>query len=178
MRCVACWCALFWVTRATTPMCRCGGWCFSYCVRLHACVRGVMVAGSAALVGMCVRCASGLRNCEESWLRHTRDVECASLACITGAVSSAVSRVLCRSIAIAACVVACSLLHRVSLWLLCDCVTLRGIVCILSLACDCVSRGAARKGALPPRWRGSCVVRVLSVAVAAVAGSPLSTRAW
>jgi hypothetical protein len=39
--------------------------------------------------------------CEESWLRHTCDVQRASWACIAGAASSAVSRVLYRSIAIA-----------------------------------------------------------------------------
>ncbi len=71
------------------------------CWYLRACVCGVMVAGSVALVGMCVSCALGLRECEESWLRHTRDVRCASWVCIADAVSSAVSRVLCRSIAIA-----------------------------------------------------------------------------
>jgi hypothetical protein len=39
-------------------------------------VRGVMVSGSAALVGMCARCALGQRECqcEVSWLCHTRDV--------------------------------------------------------------------------------------------------------
>ncbi len=44
--------------------------------------------------------------CEASWLRHTRDhrrdVRCASWACFAGAVSSAVSGMLCHSIAIAA----------------------------------------------------------------------------
>ncbi len=62
---------------------------------------GAMVAESAALVGMCARCALGLWKCEESRLRHRRDVECASWACIAGAMSSAVSRVLYCSIAIA-----------------------------------------------------------------------------
>jgi hypothetical protein len=71
------------------------------CVSVCARVCGVMVSGSVALVGMCVGCALRLRKCEESWLRHTRDVRCASWACIAGAVSSAVSRVLWRSIAIA-----------------------------------------------------------------------------
>jgi hypothetical protein len=87
-----------------TLTCHCAGWGFKLlrrvCLRARVC--GVMVAGSAALVGMCVRCALGPRKCDESWLRHTRGVECASLACIAGAVSSAVTvaRLLCRSIAI------------------------------------------------------------------------------
>jgi hypothetical protein len=81
----------------------------------------------------------GLRECEE-WLCHRRDVECASWVCIAGAVSSAVSRALCRSIAIAdLCVVACALLHRVSLWLVCDCAALRGIVSAVDCSCVCVS---------------------------------------
>jgi hypothetical protein len=48
------------------------------CLRAHDC--GVMVAGSAALVGMCVRCALVLRKCEASWLRHTRAICNARLA--------------------------------------------------------------------------------------------------
>ncbi len=76
--------------------------------------------------------ALGLRKCED-WLRHRRDVECVSWACIVGAVSSAVSRVLYRSIAIA------DLLHRVSLWLVCDGAALREIVCAVDCSCVCVS---------------------------------------
>ncbi len=45
--------------------------------------------------------ALGLWKCEGSWLRRRRDVECVSWACIAGAVSSAVSRVLYCSIVIA-----------------------------------------------------------------------------
>ncbi len=58
--CVACRRALYWVIRAMTLTCRCGGWGLSHrvCLRAHVC--GVMVAGSVALVGMCVRCALGL----------------------------------------------------------------------------------------------------------------------
>ncbi len=50
---VACWCALFGVTRAMTLTCRCAGWGLSRRVCLCAHVWGVMVSGSAALVGMC-----------------------------------------------------------------------------------------------------------------------------
>jgi hypothetical protein len=39
-----------------------------------------MVSVSAALVGMCAAVCIGLRKCEESWLRHSRDVECARIA--------------------------------------------------------------------------------------------------
>ncbi len=68
------------------------------CVPARACAwcDGV---GSAALVGMCARCALGLRKCGASWLRLTRDVRCVSWVRIAGTVSSAASRVLCRSIA-------------------------------------------------------------------------------
>jgi hypothetical protein len=59
--------------------CRCAGWaCRVVCVCARARVCGVMVAGIAALVGMCVRRALGLGKCEASWLRHARDVRCAS----------------------------------------------------------------------------------------------------
>jgi hypothetical protein len=71
------------------------------CVSVRAWLCGAMVSGSAALVGMCARCALGLWECEESWLRHRRDAECACWACIAGAVSSAVSRVLYRSVVFA-----------------------------------------------------------------------------
>jgi hypothetical protein len=37
------------------------------------------------------------------------------------------------------CVVACALLHRVSLWLVCDCAALRGIVSAVDCSCVCVS---------------------------------------
>ncbi len=50
---VACRWALCWVTRAMTLMCCCGGWGLSHRVCLRARVCGVMVAGNAALVGMC-----------------------------------------------------------------------------------------------------------------------------
>ncbi len=81
------------------------------CLCAHVC--GVMVVGSAALVGMYVRCALGLRN-----VKHRGCVIRAMYdARIAGAVSSAVSRVLCRSIAIAA-----------LLLLLCDGAALHGIV--------------------------------------------------
>jgi hypothetical protein len=79
----------------------CGGWGLCRPVCLNARVCGVMVAGSATLVGIWVRCALGLRKCGASWLRHTRDVECVSWVRIAGAESSAVSMVLCRSIEIA-----------------------------------------------------------------------------
>ncbi len=92
MRCVACRRAVLLVTRAMTLTCRSAGWVMSCRVCLRARVCGVMVSGSAALVGICVRCALGLRKCEEWWLRHTRDVQCASWACVAGAVSSAVTR--------------------------------------------------------------------------------------
>jgi hypothetical protein len=60
VRCVGCRRALSWVTRAMTLPCRCAGWGLSRRVCLRAIVRGVMVAGSVALLGMCVRCALGL----------------------------------------------------------------------------------------------------------------------
>ncbi len=85
--CVACRCALFCVTRAMMVTCRCGGWaCGVLCVSAGVC--GVMVAGSAALVGMCVRCALSLRKSAVLWLCHTRDVRCASWVFIAGAVLS------------------------------------------------------------------------------------------
>ncbi len=71
---VACRCALFWVTRAMTLTCRCARCGLSHRVCLCARVCGVMIAGSVALVGMCVRCALGPRKFGASWLRHTRDV--------------------------------------------------------------------------------------------------------
>ncbi len=37
------------------------------------------------------------------------------------------------------CVVACASLHRASLWLLCDCAALRGIVLAVDCSCGCVS---------------------------------------
>jgi hypothetical protein len=83
---------------------RCAGCGLSRHVFLcaYACgVITVMVSGSAALVGMCVVVCIGPAKCEASWLRHTRDVEGASWACISGAVSSAVCRVLYRSVAVA-----------------------------------------------------------------------------
>ncbi len=55
------------------------------CVSVRARDCGAMVAGTAALVGMCVMCALGLRKCEELWLRHRRDVECASRAALSRA---------------------------------------------------------------------------------------------
>jgi hypothetical protein len=101
VRCVACLRALFRVTRAMTLMCRSAGWGLSRRVCLCARVCGVMVAGSAVLVSMCAVVRVGPAKCEASWLRHRRDVRCACWACIAGAVSSVVSRVLYRSRAIA-----------------------------------------------------------------------------
>jgi hypothetical protein len=101
VRCVACWRGVFLVTRAMTLTCRYGGWglpCRAVsCVSSRACVwcDGVGERGA--------RCALGLRGCEAAWLHYTRDVECVSWACITGAVSSAGSRVLRRSISVAEC---------------------------------------------------------------------------
>ncbi len=70
------------------------------------------------------------------------------------------------------CVVACALLHRVSLWLVCDGAALRGIVSAVDCSCVCVSLRcvhACVSAAL--QWERCCVARVLWVA-AAVAGSP------
>ncbi len=64
------------------------------------------------------------------------------------------------------CVVACALLHRVSLWLVCDGAALRGIVSAVD--CSCVYGVCCRRVAVCERC---CVARVLWVA-AAVAGSP------
>ncbi len=119
------------------------------CVCARVC--GVMV-GSAALVGIRARCASGLRNCKELWLRRTSDVECASWACIAGAVSSALSRALCRygSIAIARCFTASR----------CDCcVTAQRCagLCLWLIARVPVSCCAAYTRALPPRCSGGAV---------------------
>ncbi len=89
-----------------------------------------------------------------------RDVECASWACIAGAVSSAGVGCCAAVLRLRICVVACASLHRVSLWLLCDCAALRGIVSAVD--CSCAFRAA--------------FVRYRRVAVAAaVAGSPCYT---
>ncbi len=73
------------------------GWaCCAVCVCAR--VRGVMVAGSAALASVCVGARWACKNVKNlvCVIRATYD------ALIVSAVSSAVSRVLCRSIAIAA----------------------------------------------------------------------------
>jgi hypothetical protein len=80
----------------------CGACVLVCCMRecnVGVACRWALCARRCALVSH----ALDLRKWEESWLRHmpVRDVRCASWACITGAVSSTVSGVLCRSIAIA-----------------------------------------------------------------------------
>ncbi len=128
------------------------------CLRARVCVCDGMVAGSATLVGMCVRCALGLRKSEASWLRHARVVQCASWARIAGAVSSTVtSRMLCCTavLRLRTGVVACALLHRASLWLLCDFSALRGIAFAVECSCLCVSLCCVLyTRALPPRCSG------------------------
>ncbi len=122
---------------------------------------GPMVAESAALVGMCARCALGLWKCEESRLRHRRDVECACWACIAGAVSSAVSRVLYRSIAIADVCRRMCVAARVSLWLACDCAALRGIVCAVDCSCVRVSLRCVHACVIAAvQWEGGAALRV------------------
>ena len=96
-------------------------------------------------------------------------------ALIVGAVSRAVSRVLCRSIAIAAlcCRVCVAALCCASLWLLCDCAALRAIVFAVDCSCLCVSLRCVQACVTAALQWGSGVARVLSVAAAAaVAGSP------
>ncbi len=71
------------------------------------------------------------------------------------------------------CVVACALLHRVSLWLVCDGAALRGIVSAVDCPCVCVSLRCAHACVSAALQWGErcCVARVLWVA-AAVAGRP------
>jgi hypothetical protein len=69
------------------------------------------------------------------------------------------------------CVVACALLHRVSLWLVCDDAALRGIVSAVDCSCVCASRCVHSCVSAAMQWEWCCVARVLWVA-AAVAGSP------
>jgi hypothetical protein len=161
VRCVACLRALFWVTRAmpVTLACRCAGWglSFRHGVCLRARVRGVMVAGSAAvLVGMCVRC---------SFDENMKNRGCVILvramddACIAGAVSSAVS---------SDCGFVSSRVRRCTAFRCGCCVTAQRCVGLYQwlIARVWASRCAVYTRALPLRCTGRVVLRV------SIAGSP------
>jgi hypothetical protein len=145
---------------AGMPLCWVG--LVASCVSARACVCAWCV-GSAALVGMCAAMRVGPAKCEASWLRDTRDVRCASWACIAGAVLSTATRALYRSIATADWLLSRVLCHTASRRD--GCVTAQPCVGLFLrlIARVCASRCAACTRALPPRCSGRVVFRRVCV---------------
>ncbi len=138
----------------------CSGW---YCAGRRAGVRGLCVCilhvsvrcALRALVGMCAA-ALGLRKCEESCVRRTRDVRCTHCwRCLERSDAGAVPQ-YCDCGFVLPCVRRCAALR-------CGCcVTAQRCVrlCSRLIVRICASRCAACTRALPPRCIGGAVLRV------------------